>query len=191
MEKYQILLDTVRQQYASVVWTHKIQEKQADLYAGQYKWLETINIIAAALTTCGIIGVIFNDGIALKVVTALISFVSVAISAYNKSFDLKTLSAGNKGAANQIIGIRNELIHVISELHMMEKDVADINYEFVEIMQRLNILYGEIPPTTDKAVKKAATALKDKKEYTFTDDEIDRYLPPALRGKIKKEHMLF
>jgi hypothetical protein len=26
----QVLLDEVRQNYASVVWTHKIQEKQAD-----------------------------------------------------------------------------------------------------------------------------------------------------------------
>ena len=28
--KYQVLLDVVRQNYASVVWTHKIQIKQAD-----------------------------------------------------------------------------------------------------------------------------------------------------------------
>ena len=32
MNEYQILLDIVRQTFASVVWTHKIQEKQADIY---------------------------------------------------------------------------------------------------------------------------------------------------------------
>lgn len=31
--EYQVLLDVVRQNYASVVWTHKIQIKQADIYA--------------------------------------------------------------------------------------------------------------------------------------------------------------
>ena len=38
---YQLLLDEVRQNYASVVWTHKIQEKQADIYHEQYAKLET------------------------------------------------------------------------------------------------------------------------------------------------------
>lgn len=56
---YQILLDEVRQNFASVVWTHKVQEKQADIYAKHYKRLETANIIAAALTSCGIVSVIF------------------------------------------------------------------------------------------------------------------------------------
>ena len=32
-KEYEILLDVVRQSYASVVWTHKIQEKQADIYS--------------------------------------------------------------------------------------------------------------------------------------------------------------
>lgn len=34
--EYQVLLDVVRQNYASVVWTHKIQIKQADIYATRF-----------------------------------------------------------------------------------------------------------------------------------------------------------
>lgn len=30
MNEYQVLLVVVRQNYASVVWTHEIQDKQAD-----------------------------------------------------------------------------------------------------------------------------------------------------------------
>ena len=48
MQDYQVLLDVVRQNFASVVWTHKIKEKQADIYAERYKLLETINVIVAA-----------------------------------------------------------------------------------------------------------------------------------------------
>lgn len=46
--EYQVLLDVVRQNYASVVWTHKIQIKQADIYATRYRHLENINVILAA-----------------------------------------------------------------------------------------------------------------------------------------------
>lgn len=187
MEKYQTLLDTVRQQYASVVWTHKIQEKQADLYAEKYKCFETANIVVASLTACGIVGCIFEDGFFLKIISAILSFVTVFISAYNKSFDLKTLADGNKTAANQIIGIRNELLQIISELHIMEKDITEINGEFIKVMKRLNKIYVEMPTTTNEAVYNANKALKEKKEYTFSDEEIDMLLPPMLQGRIKKK----
>lgn len=190
IEQCQILLDTVRQQYASVVWTHKIQEKQADLYAEKYRKLETVNIFVASLTACGIVSTIFKDGIVLKIITAVLSFVTVFIAAYNMSFDLKTLAVGNKTAANQLIGIRNELLQVISELHIMEKNLADINDEFVKIMQRLNNLYVEAPTTTKEAVDAAREALKVNKDYTFDDAEIDLFLPPALQGKIKGDMQL-
>ena len=186
IDQYQILLDTVRQQYASVVWTHKIQEKQADLYAEKYRKYETANIFFASLTACGIIGVIFQDGIALKIITAVLSFITVFIAAYNKSFDLKTLASGNKTAANQFVGIRNELLQVISELHIMEKSVSEIDGEFIEIMKRLNKLYVDVPTTTNDAVDAAREALKVDKDYTFDDAEIDLFLPSALQGKIKE-----
>lgn len=41
--KYQLLLDVVRQNFASAVWTHKIQEKQADIYGENYSRLESLN----------------------------------------------------------------------------------------------------------------------------------------------------
>ena len=184
MEKYHILLDTVRQQYASVVWTHKIQEKQADLYAEKYRKFETANIFFASLTACGIVGVIFQDGIILKIITAVLSFITVFIAAYNKSFDLKALAAANKTAANQFVGIRNDLLQIISDIHIMEKSVVEINMDFSETMKRLNKLYVEVPTTTQDAVDAEREALKVKNDYTFDDAEIDSFLPPALQGRI-------
>lgn len=186
MEQYQILLDTVRQQYASVVWSHKIQEKQADLYAEKYKTYETASIFVASLTACGIVSIIFVNNCVCEILTALLSFLSVYLTAYNKSFDMKALSATNKTAANQIIGIRNELLQIISDLHMMEKPIEEINNSFVDVMERLNKLYVEMPTTTDEAVEAARESLKVKKDYTFSDEEIDSFLPPSLRGNLDK-----
>ena len=55
--EYQILLDVVRQNFASVVWTHKIQIKQADIYAIRYRRLEIANIALAAATSCGAVSI--------------------------------------------------------------------------------------------------------------------------------------
>lgn len=60
IENYKMLEDVVRDSYASVVWSHKIQEKQADIYAEKFKKMETVNIGAASLTSVGIVALIFT-----------------------------------------------------------------------------------------------------------------------------------
>ena len=52
--QFGILEDAVRDMFIRAVWSHKIQEKQADIYQKQYKWMETLNILCASLTSVGI-----------------------------------------------------------------------------------------------------------------------------------------
>lgn len=185
MSEYQVVCDLIRQQFASVVWTHKIQEKQADIYAKRYSWLETINIIMAAATSCGLIAVIFKENLLiLKVITAIFSFATLAISAYYKSFNPSFKSKENKDAANKLIGIRNELLSLIAECILQEKPVKEIKINFDEVIIRLNKLYLELPSTTAKARKKAKESLNNK-EYSYSDDEIDCFLVDSLKGKVK------
>ena len=185
MQDYQVLLDVVRQNFASVVWTHKIQEKQADIYAERYKLLETINVIVAALTSCGVVSLVTDQECMLvKVVTCILSFATLAITAYFKSFDLKSLEKQHKDAANNFIVIRNELLQVNADIHMKTDSAQDINERYQEIMKRLNSLYVTAPGTSDKAVKKASKALGKDQEYSYKKEEIDRFLPPTLRGDL-------
>ena len=48
----------------------------------------------------------------------------------------------------------------------------------------LNSLYVTAPGTSDKAVKKASKALGKDQEYSYKKEEIDRFLPPTLRGDL-------
>lgn len=180
-DEYQILLDEVRQTFASVVWTHKIQEKQADIYAIQYKWLETINVIAAAATSCGIITTIFIDKMVAKIITACLSFCALAITAYFKSFDLKNMENRHRIAANEFVVIRDHLLHIITELHM-HKDIDEITEKYEEVIKDLDDAFLNAPSTTTKAAHIAAKALNENNEYTYTDEEIDHFLPSHLRG---------
>lgn len=66
LQNDKMLEDVVRDSYASVVWSHKIQEKQADIYAEKFKKMETVNIGAASLTSVGIVALIFTDPLWLK-----------------------------------------------------------------------------------------------------------------------------
>lgn len=125
MEEYAILLDLVRQTYASVVWTHKIQEKQADIYKEKWELIENLNIVAISITACGIISLIFTDQLLIKIGTSILSWITVAISVYDKTFNLHNLETQHKIAANKLLGIRNELLQLIADIHI-HKESADI-----------------------------------------------------------------
>lgn len=184
--KYQLLLDVVRQNFASAVWTHKIQEKQADIYGENYSRLESINILAASLTSCGIVSTIFCDNLVAKIIAALLSFVTLSINTYFKSFDIKNMEKQCKDTANRLVVIRNDLLHIIAEIHMKSHSVDEINHDYIQIMNTLNKIYVEAPSTTQKAVARASEALKTNNEYTYTEEEIDNFLPPTLRGKVEE-----
>ena len=184
--KYQLLLDVVRQNFASAVWTHKIQEKQADISGENYSRLESLNILAASLTSCGIVSTIFYENLAAKIIAALLSFVTLSITTYFKSFDIKNMEKQCKDTANRLVVVRNDLLHIIAEIHMKSRSVDEINHDYIQIINTLNKIYVEAPSTTQKAVERASEALKTNNEYTYTEEEIDNFLPPTLRGKVEE-----
>ena len=106
----------LRQKLASVVWTHKIQQKQADYYKRIYSIMETIRIIFYAIITSGTISSIFVDKIYVKVITAIISMGTVFISTYFKLKDLKGLHQKYKEAAIQLLNLRQEIISILCDI---------------------------------------------------------------------------
>lgn len=181
IENYKMLENVVRDSYSSVVWSHKIQEKQSDIYAEKFKMLETVNIGAASLTSVGIIAMIFTDPLWIKLVSALVSFVTVFITAYYKSFDLQKLVSSHKSTANKLIAIRDQYKVLLTEIKLQSDSVEKLLTKYKELVKKTDAIYLEAPTTTDKAVNRAREALKIKKDNSFTDDEIDSFLPVSLR----------
>ncbi len=178
---YDYLESTVRNTYGGVVWSHKIQEKQADIYTNRYRRMETAKIWAASLTSAGIVSLVFTDALWVKLVSALISFVSIFVSAFFKSFDLKTMTTAHKKSAADTLAIRDELITLILQIRMKKESPDVLFSKYEELTSRLHKIYAEAPAATDKAVEKARVALNVQKDNTFSDEEIDSYLPEALR----------
>lgn len=180
-DQYSILEDAVRDVFARAVWSHKIQEKQADIYQAQFKLLETVSILCSSLTSVGILSTIFTDQLWIKIVSALLSFVTVFIAAYFKSFDLNNLTKAHKGTANKLLIIRNEITCLLTSIKLREKPIVELEDKYQELMDKADEVYKDAPSTTDKAVKKAKVALQITGDNTFTKEEIDSYLPAALQ----------
>lgn len=178
---YNILEDTIRQDYASVVWSHKIQEKQSDIYKSQFKAMETIRIILAALTSGGIITTIFFDELWIKIISSVLSVATAFINSYFKSFDIQNMVLRHKSAANALWRIREELLILLTRTKQQSATIDVLGTEHANIIKRLGDIYADSPSTTNRAVSKAAKALNCSKDLTFSDDEIDKFLPRSLR----------
>lgn len=185
IDNYKTLEDVVRDSYASVVWSHKIQEKQSDIYAEKYKTMEIINIGTASLTSVGIVTMIFSDPLWLKFISALISFATVYITAYFKSFNLQKFITSHKTTANKLIAVRDQYKVLLTEIKLQNDSVENLLIRYKELVEKTDTIYLEAPSTTEKAVNKASEALKINKDNTFTDDEIDSFLPASLRRENK------
>lgn len=180
-DKFLTLENVVRDSFASVVWSHKIQEKQADIYVARYKLLEIMNITAASLTSVGIVSLIFTNHMWVKLISAAISFISVFVAAYYKSFDLQKLIVQHKNTANKLIEIRDLYKILLMKVKMQSGSIDQLMDEYRNLVERTDLIYKEAPITSDRAVDKASYALKVKKDNCFTDSEIDSFLPKELR----------
>lgn len=185
-DKYLKLEDLVRNRYASVAWTHKIQEKQAEIYLRKYAVLAVINIIAASITSAGICSLIFTDQSWVKIVSALVSFVTVFITALLKAFDLQSMAKANKATATKLVVLRDEFQTLLLKIRQCDQTVAELMEDFERLQKEVHAVYQEAPATSNAAVKKAGIALAIKKDSTFSDNEIDALLPDSLKRGVQK-----
>jgi hypothetical protein len=177
----ELLESQIRQIFASVVWTHKIQEKQADIYRDRYNKLETAKILVSSITSAGIISIIFVDGLWLKIATAIISMITIAINTYYKNFDLISMANEHKHSALQLLRLREKLICLLCGIKMQKLNEDEIIKERDEILEELMNAYDNARDATSGAVNKASQHLKERGDLTYSDEDIDSFLPIYLK----------
>ena len=91
----------------------------------------------------------------------------------------------HKAAANKLIAVRDQYKVLLTEIKLKVDSVENLLARYKELVEKTDAIYLEAPTTTDEAVGKASKALKIKKDNTFTDAEIDSFLPLSLRRENK------
>ncbi|MCE9823107.1 SLATT domain-containing protein [Vibrio alginolyticus] len=181
-----VLLDQIRECYGRVVWTHKTHEKCADILDDKNNRIKFWQIVLSAVTTTGVFAVVFGDLPVVGYVSALVSLLLTIINAYVKKYDLGGLSQKHSDAANTLWNIRESYLSLITDMHsdIIKDDEVRKTRDFLQAS--LHKLYKGSPSTNvGKAYEKASEALKKNEELTFSDEEIDMFLPKSLRKTSK------
>ena len=170
----EILESQIRECFGRVVWTHKTQEKCADILFSRNSVFKWVQIILSAITTTGILSSLFADAAWIKVVSAIISFVLVCVNAYLKQYDLGEIAQRHAESAVGLWDIRESYFSLLTDIRLDRNvNIEEVKKRRDDLQSRLKRLYKCSPRTISKAYTESTNAL--------SDEEIDKFLPKELR----------
>jgi hypothetical protein len=111
----------------------------------------------------------------------LVSMALLVLTAYTKNYDLGELAQKHKQAANDLWLVRESYLSLLVDLAMKEKPIEALQTQRDALVSQLHAVCSGSPSTTFKAYKKAQNALQKREDMTFSDEEIDAFLPAQLR----------
>ena len=176
-----ILEGQLRECYGRVVYSHKTHEKCADILLSRLSKIKGWQIVLSAITTAGFLGVVLGAGRAGAIAGVIVSTVLLAINAYTKNYDLGELAQKHKQSAADLWLVREQYLSLLVDLRMGQKPLEALQVERNELVKQLHTAYGGAPSTTFQAYRKAQEALQKLQDMTFTDAEIDAFLPNELK----------
>lgn len=170
----------LRESFGRVVYSHKVQEKEADLLLRRLANIQLGQVVLPAISTGTFVSVLLGTGWWGTFVGAASSGVLLGLNLYSKSHDLRERAREHKDAAIEIWLIREQYLSLITDL-ALGVALSDIRSKRDYLLEKLKEVYTGSPTTSRRAYRKARRALNMGAEMTFTTGEVDSLLPPELR----------
>jgi len=171
----------LRECFGRVVYSHKTHEKCADILLSRRSRIKLWQIVLSAITTGGFIATVVGVGKIGALVGIVVSTTLLVLNAYTKNYDLGELAQKHRQAAADLWLIRERYLSLITDLRMGEKPIEILQKERDDLLEGLHSVYSGAPSTTYQAYRKAQEALKQLEDMTFSDAEIDAFLPKELK----------
>lgn len=176
-----ILESQLRECFGRVAWSHKTQEKCADILNKRNSRIKISQIVLSAITTTGIIVIIFGDQKWVGILTALISAVLLALNTYLRKYDIGQIAQKHADCASNLWNIRESYLSLLTDIKAETISIDEIIKRRDKLQNELFNVYHGAPRSISEAYDKASKALKSNEELTFSDEEIDMFLPKELR----------
>lgn len=171
----------LRECFGRIVYSHKTHEKCADILLKRLALIKLWQIILSAITTGGFIAAILGAGNIGAVIGAVVSTSLLVLNAYTKNYDLGELAQKHRQAGVDLWIVREKYLSLITDLRMKTKPTESLQEERNRLLEDLHSVYSGAPSTTYKAYRKAQEALQKLEDMTFSDNEIDTFLPKELK----------
>ena len=185
-EQFNILESQLRENYGKIVYSHKTQEKCADILQKKNNILKSIQIILSAIITTGLLIRIFKGQDWALIISTILSAIQFGLITFLKDSVLGETIQKHSNAALELWNIRENYLSLLTDIKSRSISITGIQNKRDEWQLQLLKIYAGSPRTFSKAYQAARKALQISEELTFIDSEINLLLPIELR-KVKKE----
>ncbi len=176
-----LLESQLRECFGRVVYSHKTHEKCADIYHRKQSRIKLVQIGLSAVTTGGLIALFASDSWAAKVIATLCSTALFGLNAYMKQHDLGELSTKHATAASKLWDLRESYLSLLTDFKSGVVTPKEAIQQRDKLQKALLSVYQAAPRTLDDAYRLSQQALQVNEELTFSDSEINKFLPAPLR----------
>ena len=180
-ESKHILEGQLRECFGRVVYSHKTHEKCADMLTTCLSRVTLSQIALTAFVTGSLIFRLIGFGNLATIIGIIFSAILLGLNLYMKDRNLNDVIHKHRKTANDIWLIRERYQSLLTDLLMQHKSLNSIFAERDALMTELHSVYSAAPSTNSSAYKAAQKALKQDEDMTFSDKEIDAFLPEELK----------
>ena len=171
-----------RECYGRVAYSHKTHEKMAEQLSQRLRTVKWVQIVLASLTAGGAVGVLFaKESPWLPLATAVLSIASLIANSYMKDLDPGAEAQRHREVASDLWAIRESYLSLLTDIRDGSTGLDGLRARRDELQVQLHKIYKNAPHTDATGYAQAQVALKENEELTFSDAEIDAFLPKPLQ----------
>lgn len=191
-----LLLSTTRHFFAQCVFMHSIHykaygrlQKRQELYKSITKWISGSTFVLITLEV--ICFQLLSNKESLNAILSLLSYVGLILTATSLIFtmfhkeDISEIKINHRMAAETYKELRDSYLLFIEEIVSNDIDLIELRNKSKEYQKQYSRTGIFSPTTTYEDYKEAQKGLglkiNNEEEFTWNDDEINRFLPEKLK----------
>lgn len=175
------LLATARELYARAVWSHKVHEKEREIWSDKVCTMNRVNIVLTGTTTISAVISASLKPIWALIATAVFAAASVSFAVWQTSFDPAAKEAKHRVTAKELLWVREQFLLFIASCQSATPPEQPGRH--LDMLTRELTAVYKFAPDTSPAAYAAAEKMLKSGHFTFSDDEIDGFLPTDLRKR--------
>lgn len=188
-------LAVVRQSYANTVFTHQVQEEAATSARCKVFWVKTINIILVFIVlVLLVLQTRFPNDIIYAYLGAGLTIAEVGFLIVQLTFDFEGQSLMHKNSALKYMALRDRYRLLITDIMNEQSPKRELIAKRNALQSEYQAISDLAPPTSQKNFEAAQIRLNKRgivsgEQFTWSDAEIDHFLPEALHLVIEKNDL--
>ena len=175
------LVDHLRLTFRHIISTHRAHARLA-LYHGRWSTaLQAAEALTMAGAAAAAFGLLYTQQQGYAVVTAIAATVALLIFILRLVFAFDRSAATHRICSAHLWHLREQYRALLADLHDGSITLEAARERRDALMQRLHDIYRKAPPIDRSAFEAARAELPSRHDARPADEEVDRFLPDALK----------